>query len=152
MHRIRPGLVFFMQSIQKKKMAVEKENMEKQKAGRSKGGRPRKPFVRNRHLAVKCTLAEAVLIQAKAKTAGLSVSEFLRGLGLGAKVEPGKKALPPEVLSLAGTLNHAAANLNQIAKKRNGVTDELSPLERAELKIQSEHLKAFVQSIKQYFQ
>jgi len=59
--------------------------------------------------------------------------------------------LPKEVLSLTAALNHMGSNLNQIAKKRNG-NDELSPLERAELKVQSGQLKDIAVQIKSYLQ
>jgi hypothetical protein len=57
-------------------------------------------------------------------------------MGLTGKIDRREKALPKEVLELTGTLNHMAANLNQIAKKRNGV-EELNALDRATLKVQS---------------
>jgi len=51
----------------------------------------------------------------------LTVSEYLRNLGLGSKIDRRQKVLPKEVLAFTGTMNHIAANLNQIAKKRNGI-------------------------------
>lgn len=59
------------------------------------------------------------------------------------------KALPAEVLQLTGTLNHLAANLNQIAKKRNGI-EQLDALERASLEVQSRDLKRPAEAIKNY--
>ena len=56
-----------------------------------------------------------------------------------------------DVLQFAGTLNHIAANLNQIAKKRNSF-DELSVLERARLNQQSTSLQQLVTDIKGYLQ
>jgi methyl-accepting chemotaxis protein len=61
------------------------------------------------------------------------------------------KTLNREVLQLTGTLNHIAANLNQIAKKRNSF-DELSVLERARLNQQSTSLQQIVTDIKAYLQ
>jgi hypothetical protein len=52
-----------------------------------------------------------------AKLANQSESEFLRNLGLNGKIDIQKKALPKEVLLFTATLNHLAANVNQIAKK-----------------------------------
>ncbi len=102
-------------------------------------------------MAIKCTLYERKVIEARAKSANLSVSEYLREIGLTGKIDRRDKALPKEVLNLTAALNHMGANLNQIAKKRNG-TDELSPLERAELKVQSGHLKEIAVQIKSYLQ
>ena len=79
-----------------------------------------------------CTLVERTIIEHKAKQANLSISEFLRTLALKGQVDSKQKALPKEVLMLTATLNHVIANMNQIAKKRNGL-DELNPLERAGL-------------------
>lgn len=77
-------------------------------------------------MAIKCTLYERKVIEARAKSANLSVSEYLRENGLTGKIDRRDKALPKEVLNLTAALNHMGASLNQIAKKRNG-TDELSP-------------------------
>lgn len=131
-------------------MVFEKENKVYKKAGRNKGGRPKKPIVRSQHLAVKCSLTERVVIQSNARNTGRTVSVFLRELGLKMRMDVRQRTLPKEVLALTGTLNHLAANLNQIAKKRNGL-DELSPLERAELKMFFTQLKALAFTIKQYF-
>ncbi len=70
-------------------------------------------------------------------------------MGLTGKIDKRKNVLPKEVLQFTGTLNHTAANLNQIAKKRNGI-EELSVLERADLKIQSGEVKRIAEQIKNY--
>ena len=116
---------------------------------KNKGGRPPKEIKRNQVMAIKCTLFERKAIEAKARKASLTVSEYLRELGLTSKINFRNKALPKEVLSFTATLNHMAANLNQIAKKRNS-NDELNPLERAELKVQSGHVKELAQQIKNF--
>lgn len=118
---------------------------------KNKGGRPKKAVKKDQLMAIKCTLYERKVIEARAKSANLSVSEYLREVGLTGKIDRRDKALPKEVLNLTAALNHMGANLNQIAKKRNG-TDELSPLERAELKVQSGHLKEIALQIKSYLQ
>ncbi|WP_121197491.1 plasmid mobilization relaxosome protein MobC [Mucilaginibacter gracilis] len=59
------------------------------------------------------------------------------------------KSLPKSVLQLIGTLNHTAANLNQIAKKRNR-GDDLDPVERALLNQEVRGLQQIVQEIKKY--
>jgi len=116
---------------------------------KSKGGRPKKPLKRDQLLQLKCTLVDRKIIQAKAKLANLSVSEYLREMGLSGKIDRRKKIFPKEILQLTGTINHLAANLNQIAKKRNGI-DELNAYERVELKLQSDDLKRLAEEIKNY--
>ncbi len=105
-------------------MCVKGTVMEQGKAKETKslrkGGRPKKGIKRDQLLAVKCTLIERKVIEAKAKSVLLSVSEYLRNQGLSGKVDRLQKVLPKEVLAVTATLNHMAANLNQIAKKRNG--------------------------------
>lgn len=124
--------------------------MEEQKRfAKNKGGRPRKAIKKDHLLNLKCTVIESKLIKAKARLANLSVSEYLREMGLTGKIDRREKSLPKEVLQLTGTINHLAANLNQIAKKRNGI-DELNFFERAELKSQSEELKKLAGDIKRF--
>ena len=100
-------------------------------------------------LGLKCTATERFIIEAKAKTAMLSVSEFLRTLALKGQVDRKQKVLPKEVLFLTAMLNHVAANLNQVAKKRNS-NDELNALERAELQYLSGQFKQLAKDIKDY--
>ena len=119
---------------------------------KNKGGRPAKSIKRNQVVTLKCASYEQTRICANAKKAGLSVSEFLREMGLNGQVVTTEKALPAEVLALTGTLNHMAANLNQIAKKRNSVVDELNAAERAGLEILSREVKEIARLIKTYLQ
>src|SRR5215831_5306176 len=86
---------------------------------RSKGGRPKKKIRRDEQLAVMCTLVERKVIEHQAKLANISISEFLRTLGVKGQVGMKIKALPKEVLEFKAILSHMAANLNQVAKKRN---------------------------------
>ncbi|WP_406844646.1 plasmid mobilization protein [Flavobacterium soyae] len=116
---------------------------------KNRGGRPKKAIKRDQLMAIKCTLYERKIIEAKAKKSNLTVSEYLREIGLTAKIDFRSKALPKEILSFTGVLNHLAANLNQIAKKRNS-NDELSPLERAELKVQTGQVKDLAIQIKSF--
>lgn len=119
---------------------------------KNKGGRPPKSVKRNRVVALKCASYEQTMISARAKKTGLTVSEYLRDLGLNGQIVITEKVLPREVLSMTGTLNHIAANLNQIAKKRNSVVDELNAADRASLEFLSRELKQLVLSIKMYLQ
>ena len=123
--------------------------MEEKEIKKKRGGRPKKAVKRDQIMAIKCTLYERKIIEAKAKKASITISEYLREIGLTAKIDYRNKALPKEILSFTGVLNHMAANLNQIAKKRNS-NDELSPLERAELKVQSEKVKDLAVQIKKF--
>lgn len=121
----------------------------RQPKGKNKGGRPAKAIKRNQLIGVKCTFIEKKTIEAKAKYSGLTVSVFLRNLGMGCKVDRPKIRLPKEVLYFTGTLNHLAANLNQIAKKRNQ-RDELNVLERAQLQQLSTLVKQLALDIKNH--
>jgi hypothetical protein len=114
-----------------------------------KGGRPRKAITKNQQLAVMCTLAERKLIEEKAETANMSKSEYLRTIGLSGKIDIKIKVLPKEVLFFTATLNHLAANMNQIAHKRN-CNDELTEVERAELNALSQQVKGLASDIKFY--
>jgi len=118
---------------------------------KKKGGRPRKAVKKDQLLGVKCTLIERRAIEAKARSVDLSVSEYLRETGLSGKIDIRKKALPGEVLKLSGTLNHLAANMNQVAKKRNQ-NDELNAIERATLQQDVAAIKQLVREIKNYLQ
>ena len=114
-----------------------------------KGGRPKVAHKRREALSVMCDLLEKKIIQANARNAGRSVSVFLRDLGLHGRVNMKVKSLPKPVLQLIGTLNHTAANLNQIAKKRNR-GEELDPVERALLNQEVRGVQNIVQEIKKY--
>jgi hypothetical protein len=116
---------------------------------RNKGGRPKKRVKQDQLLSVKCSLLERKAIEVKAEMANLSVSAYLRKMGLTGKIDRREKVLPKEILQLTATLNHLAANLNQIAKKRNGF-DELDVVERAMLSVQSKTLQKLALEIKDY--
>src|SRR5580692_9661356 len=118
---------------------------------RNKGGRPKKAVKKDQLLAVKCSLFERKAIEARAKSVNLSKSEYLREIALTGKIDKREKALPKEVLEITGNLNHSAANVNQIAKKRNS-GEELNALERAELKVLAGELKGAAMRIKTYLQ
>lgn len=121
------------------------------KIARKKGGRPKKPICRDQQLAVMCTIAERKIIAEKAKAASISNSEFLRSIGLKGHVDRRIKVLPKEILLFTATLNHLAANINQVAKKRNSF-DELNAIERAELNLLSEQIKQLAKDIKNHLQ
>jgi hypothetical protein len=117
---------------------------------KGKGGRPSKAVKRNKLIGVKCSIIEKKLIGIKAKNSGLTVSEFLRELGLSGKIDMRKMALSKEILSFVGTLHHLAANINQIAKKRNQ-NEELNSIERARLQQDCLAVKQLASDIKNCF-
>ena len=117
--------------------------------GRSKGGRPKKQVKQNYFIGVKCSLIEKTMIRQRARTTGLTLSEYLRQCGLKGQAVSNKKVLPKEVLQFTGTLNHLAANLNQIARKRNSM-DELNALERVQLQDLSNQVHQLASAIKNY--
>jgi len=118
---------------------------------KNKGGRPKKVVKKDQLLGMKCSLIERKAIEAKARSVNLSISEYLRKMGLTGKIDRSERAIPREVLQLTGTLNHLAANLNQIAHKRNRM-DELNALERATLQHDSTALRQLAKDIKNYLQ
>ena len=119
----------------------------KKQPARNKGGRPKKAIRQKEFIGVKCTLVEKILLKQKAKVVGVSLSEYLRQTGLNGQAVSKIKAFPKEILLFTGTLNHLAANLNQVAKKRNGI-DELNALERADLNLLSAQVKQLAIDIK----
>ncbi len=125
--------------------------MEQQdKTIKNKGGRPVKAVKKSRTLTFKCSAYERMIIQAKAKKAKSTTSEYLREIALTGKVDTREKLIPKEVLELTGTLNHMAANLNQMARKKNIGTDELTVMDRLALKWQSDELKDLALKIKAF--
>lgn len=119
----------------------------KKQPTRNKGGRPKKAVRQKEFIGVKCTLVEKIILKQKAKIVGVSLSEYLRQTGLNGQAVSKTKAFPKEILHFTGSLNHLAANLNQVAKKRNGI-DELNALERADLNVLSEQVKQLAIDIK----
>ncbi len=118
---------------------------------KNKGGRPKKDIKRDQQLAIMCTMAERKIIEGKAKSASVSVSEFLRTIALDGQPDRKIKTLPKEVLLFTATLNHLAANMNQVAKKRNQ-NDELNAIERAGLTVLSTDIKKLAIEIKNFLQ
>ncbi|MBI1342127.1 MAG: mobilization protein [Terrimonas sp.] len=116
---------------------------------KNKGGRPKKAVKRDQQLAVMCTMLERKLIETKARSFNVSLSEFLRNLALEGQIDRKIKMIPKEVLLFTATLNHLAANMNQVAKKRNQ-HDELNAIERAGLMVMSTEIKKLADDIKTY--
>jgi hypothetical protein len=124
---------------------------EASKKTRNKGGRPRKNIRRDEQLAVMCTIIERKAIEHMAKLANISVSEYLRTVALNGRVDMKKKALPKEVLEFKGILSHMAANLNQVAKKRNK-EESFNDMERDEFMMLCKHIQEVIKQIENYLQ
>lgn len=116
----------------------------------NKGGRPQKEIKRNKTITVHCSAFEQRLLKEKGKEAGTTVSEYLREIGLNGKIDRPRKEFPKEALLLNGKLNHMAANLNQIAKKRNSGED-LGAFMRTQLEEECEQLHTLTITIRNYF-
>lgn len=119
------------------------------KHNKSKGGRPKKLLKRDIALTVKCNTSEHAVIVSKAQAAQLTVSEYLRTVGLNGKVDSQIRVLPQEVLLFTATLNHLAANINQIAKQGN-TYNQLTAVEMIELRILANDVKHLATDIKNY--
>lgn len=120
------------------------------KHSNSKGGRPPKEIKRNKTITVHCSAFEQRLLREKGKEAGITVSEYLREIGLTGKIDRPKREFPKDALLLKGTLNHIAANLNQIAKKRNS-GENLGAFMREQLDELSGQLHTITITIRNYF-
>jgi len=120
-----------------------------EKIKRNKGGRPKVSLKRNDSLTVMCNLIEKKLIQLNARKVNLSASVYLRELGLKGAVKIKLKTLPKEVLQFTGILNHMAANLNQIARKRNSGED-LNAMDRALINQEVRAIQKLVEEIEAY--
>lgn len=119
------------------------------KKRKNKGGRPKATIKRDASITVMCNLIEKKLIQVNAKKVGTNASVYLRELGLNGTVKLKLKTLPKEVLQFTGTMNHMAANLNQIARKRNSGED-LNAVDRALLNQEVRSLQQVVEEVKGY--
>ena len=107
-----------------------------------------KTHLKSTHIVLRCTPTEKRYIMIRAREAGLSVSVFLRDMGL--KDSPEKrKTLPPEVLASIGVLSGIIGNLEIIARKRLD-NEDLDALERADLKFRAAELKMMITEIKSY--
>lgn len=119
------------------------------RTSKSKGGRPVKAVKRKITLTIKCTSQEAIDIKTQAKQGGITVSEYLRTLGVSGKVVMQIKTIDSQALKFIAAINHDGALLNQIAKKRNS-NDELNAFERAELIMLTGRLRMIVSEIEKH--
>lgn len=86
-------------------------------AKKNKGGRPPKAIKREVKLSTHCSLLESSIILGKAKSATISVSEYLRTQAIAGKII--LKTYPKEILKITTQLSQIAANTNNISKKMN---------------------------------
>jgi len=117
----------------------------------NKGGRPKSENKRSQQLAVMCTMEERKPISEKAKAGNISVSQYLRELAINGLVGSRRKEIPKEVLLFTATLNHLAANMNQVAKKRNQY-EQFTDLELSALQTLSAEIKNLATDIKKFIQ
>ena len=114
----------------------------------SKGQSGSSSSKRTRILRVVCNQREKETLFAKAKSAGLSLSEFLRRAGLDCQVVT-RNQIPAEVLLLTTRISGAASSLNQLAKFNNQHIQFL-PEERQQLFNTVEELHQLSIQIKNY--
>lgn len=114
-------------------------------------GRTKEENMLSESLWAKCTKAERKIIEDKAKLLNFSLSRYLRETCLKQSADIKIKIIPREILVLKGTLNQLAANINQLAKKRNR-DDELTAAERSELTMLVAQVRQLVTDIKNHLQ
>ena len=91
--------------------------------------RPRKQEHEKRTVSlppIRVTEAERIHVQEKAEAVNMTVSDFLRSLGLSKEVTPRATRLE---MSLLVELNRIGVNINQIAKAANLGRDQASVIE-----------------------
>lgn len=86
---------------------------------KNKGGRPPKKIKCDQQITVMCNILERKIISYKAKQAGVTLSEYLRTMGVNGKIDSSKSELAKEILAQKATLNHTAENINQFTRKLN---------------------------------
>lgn len=91
---------------------------ESQRLVKNKGGRPAKKIKRSYILMTRLTATEKLLIEGRAKDAGMKPSEWFRKAAKSAKVVP---RLQPQEVQVLKMLSGMANNLNQIAKQANSI-------------------------------
>jgi len=122
----------------------------KKKTWNRKGGRPKKSVRKTEQLALMCSPVERKIIEYKAQQSRVPVSQYLRELALDGKVVTRTNTFPKEILLFTATLNHLAANVNQVARKRNR-EESFNEMERAEWLLLAEDIKKMAEKIKSCF-
>lgn len=115
---------------------------------KNRGGRPKKVLVRNHCLRVACDKNELQTIKTKAAQLQLTISEYLRKLGVDSHIDiKQKRVLPKEVLLFTAQLNHLAANINSLSYKNNRA-ENFNQIEKNELKILAQQVQNLANNIK----
>ena len=112
------------------------------------GGRPKKQLTKTHRLRVACDINEAQIIKTKAVHLQLTISEYLRKLGLESQIDNRQKnVFPKEVLLFTAKLNHLAANLNALSYKNNR-GENFSQLEKEALTFLAKEVQKLANDIK----
>ena len=115
---------------------------------KNKGGRPKKELVRNHCLRVACDKNELQTIKTKAAQLQLTISEYLRKLGVDSHIDiKQKRVLPKEVLLFTAQLNHLAANINSLSHKNNR-GENFNQMEKDGLRLLSQEIQKLANDIK----
>ncbi|QJD95722.1 MobC family plasmid mobilization relaxosome protein [Mucilaginibacter robiniae] len=88
-------------------------NLPDQRTKKAKGGRPPKAIRRSVSMLIRFTPTEKMLIDSKAKKAGLKTSEWIRSAARSARIV---QRLTPEQLGHLKRLSGMANNLNQLTR------------------------------------
>ncbi len=121
------------------------------KSVKNKGGRPKKPVKKDQVLPVKCSSLEKTIIKGRARSANLSVSQYMREISLTGKIDSKDKTFPKEVLKFLALLHNTASNINQIAKKLNS-TGDFTPFLNDQVKFHLGELEKIEEQINSFFQ
>lgn len=116
----------------------------------NKGGRPSIKHKKDQQLSTQVTFLERKIIENNAKKCLLTVSEYLREIGMNGKINLKIKTLPKEVLQLIAHLSHLGGNMNQIAFQLNS-KNLLTPNEHIRLDGLVEEIKEVVKIIRDEF-
>jgi hypothetical protein len=115
-----------------------------------KGGRPTQEVKRNQLLGVKCTHLEKFTIEAHARSHHLSVSEYLRLLGLQQGGAPKAKHAPSELLQFSGQLCQLVSQLNALSNHYYEA-GSIHALEWAQVQTLCKETLQFLHTLKTHF-
>lgn len=116
----------------------------------NKGGRPKKDLARTHRLRVACDKNELETIQKKAAQVQLTISEYLRKMGVDSQIDiKQRRVLPKEVLLFTAKLNHLAANINSLSYKNNRA-ENFNQMEKNELRFLSQEVQQLANDIKTF--
>lgn len=115
-----------------------------------KAGRPKKDLTRTHRLRVACDKNELLIIQNKAAQVQLTISEYLRRMGVESQIDiKQRRVLPKEVLLFTAQLNHLAANINSLSYKNNR-GENFNQMEKEGLRLLSQQVQKLANDIKTF--